>query len=66
LSAIIICVGAKEAERTISSVPDNLGDYFRSVGIDTSNVFWVARSEGPVDLVREVRRILQKKNAKTN
>ena len=59
-------MGAKEAERTIPSVPADLGDYFRSVGVDTSNIFIIDRSEGAVDLVREVRRILQKKNAKAN
>jgi len=57
-------VGAKEAGTTISKVPADLSDYFRSVGVDTSNIFIINGSEGAVDLVREVRRILQKKNAK--
>ena len=57
-------MGAKEAERTISSVPADLGDYFRSIGVDSTDVFVIDRSEGAVDLVREVRRVLnvQKKN----
>ena len=59
-------MGAKETGTTISQVPADLGDYFRSVGLDSTNIFVIDRSEGAVDLVREVRRILQKRNAKPN
>jgi len=55
-------VGAKEAERTISKVPADLGDYFRSVGIDTSNVFIVDRdASNPDVLVKEIRRLRRAK-----
>ena len=55
-------MGAKEARSTIPKVPADLGDYFRSVGIDSSNVFLVDRdASNPDVLVKEIRRLLRAK-----